>query len=470
LNTTETTIQAATPAVTATALPKKPRMTKKRIELLKKRNAALSYIQEWCSNLGFEFSRLTPAELDGFVDIYNKNDSKSVTNKALFTHFNSLPAVSSYDVEQLKSLTNVLTVTVDRATKKELDRIERNLSNYNSNIQRYERDIVNYNQYIENHKREIVRTQQTIEQTEKLASDLKSKCTVNKPIENHDKIKVTIDYLMGMIQELCETSNFYKLHELKVPNCGTLSKIEIIFSTIDVLIKDPTSVGVPAFNLGKFLISWKPFGVLGEDSDDQYIPERIDTSLLYYIKVLPFKDNVECNGYYHPHVSDGGVCWGNIQDMVAENLSFNSSYQFRASPMKAFIGLAQLLKSYNASSPYQNLMNFRLKKDPKYYLTLEQTFKEASQVALSLKGVAPVYYWNSHNADVVDKIHPASIRRYLDATGRAVSPEQIDRHSAIEVKLYAKYYMGTTFQHREFKGKMFLKLADNTYHELKTRG
>ena len=466
--TTESTITVAS-AATVTALPKKPRMTKKRIEQLKRRNIALNYIQEWCSNLGFDYALLNSSELDVFVDLFNKNiETKSIVNKALFNHFNSMPATKPFNPEKLATLTKVLTVTVDRATKKELDRIERNIKSQKQYVESNTRQIKDYSDSIEYLKRDIETKLKSIDGFENLANELKVKSAVNKPIENHDRIKKTVDYLMDMVKDLCENTSFYRLHDLTVPSCGTMAKIEIVFETSDVLIKDPSAVGTPAFNLGKFLIKWRPFEYSGEDNDN--FPDRLDHGLLSSLGVHPYKDNIECGGYYHPHVSGGGVCWGNIQDMAAENLSYDNNFQFRKSPKQVFIGLMQLLKSYNSSSPYQQLMNFRLKKDPKFYLTLEQSFRENSYATLVLPNRSTQqYYWNDANRDVVDKIHPSSIRRYLNSLGRAVSPEQTADHAAIEVKLYQKYYIGTNFQHREFKNKCFLKLNDNTYVEFKSR-
>ena len=442
----------------------KPRMTKKRIEAMKLREAALTYIQLWCTNLGFDFELLSVEKADQAIAIFHK-EGKSAVNKMLFAHFNSLPLASNCPDQLLNQLDEVLTMKVDGATRRKVQAYRRDIESKQRNIRNRENNIANYEADIQRWRGDIANWNREIQSTETVINDLKAKESVNKPIDQYETFKKTVVYLKAKIKELCDTSNFYKLHSMYVPDDGALNKLEIVLETSHVFIRDNTPA--PAFNMGKFLIKWKPFEFSGDDLDN--FPDRGSANgLCYYVLVVPFKDNVVVQGFPHPHVQEGGrVCWGSLMATANTELYYNRNFEFTGDIKSVFIGLRELLRTYNSESPYVDLMQFKLKVNPKYYLTLEQVFKEHGRKTIRFNDQFEGYGSFKIDADTLAKINKVSIVRYLNRRGGSVSPELTADHFAIDVKTYRKYYVGTNFQHKDAKNKDFIKLADNTFVEFK---
>jgi hypothetical protein len=79
---------------------------------------------------------------------------------------------------------------------------------------------------------------------------------------------------------------------------------------------------------------------------------KIDLSNLY-VSVIPYKNNISYEGYYHPHVSDmGGICWGDARGKV---VTWQSKFEL-ANIMQM---LYSLLLNYNDGNPYVHLYNFQ---------------------------------------------------------------------------------------------------------------
>lgn len=442
---------------------KKPRMTKKRIELIKKTDAATSYIQQWCVNLGYEFSLMNETTLKQMIAVFVRATAKSEVNKALYTYYNSLPPVEALTAESFKSLDESLIMKVDGKTAKAIEDQTGQIARAKSNIASHERNVRDYERALSEQKQNIDAYTKRIVDYEAKIADLRSKSKTNIPVENYDNMVKMLAQLKGFLAELVNNSNFYKVQSMEIPDDGLFYKLKIMFETTEVYIKDDTAAA--AFNLGSFLVEWKPFAYT---QDNGGAPRSGRGNGLYaYIRVLPYKNNTNYQRYYHPHVSDSHVCWGNIQEMVDNNLLYDNNYKFLGNPVLAFTGLRELLKTYNAASPYVSLMKIRLVKDPKFYLTLEQVYKEYDSVTLSLTKTweSPYYSANTNNFDYVKKINPVSIRKYLNARGGSTSPELTREHAAIQCKVYSKFYADTDIQHRDAKGKLYLKLADNTFVE-----
>jgi hypothetical protein len=76
------------------------------------------------------------------------------------------------------------------------------------------------------------------------------------------------------------------------------------------------------------------------------------------IKVLPFEDNVHSSGHIHPHIGSGGsVCWGNAEDTYVHCMD-------HCQPSKAFLALRVILTTYNSDSPYVDLHEFAVQRNP----------------------------------------------------------------------------------------------------------
>lgn len=440
---------------------KKPRMTKKRIEAIKKADAAIMYIQQYCLTLGFDFSLIPEAKVNELISIFGAKDgTKSAVNKALFVFFESLPKVEPSKATDFAQLDEVLTVKVDAASTKLIKRFEANLESNKKNIESYNAQVRDYQQAIADYSKHIEQETKSINEMQKAIDKTKAESKTNVPIKDFSQVQKAVEQLKGMVANLVNTSGFYKLHKFDIPIDGDLASLRITFETSEVYIKDTQAAA--AFNLGSFLIEWTPYGIL---KDYRNPAEAEGYSGNYqYIKVLPNKNNTKSSGYYHPHVSNMRVCWGNVQDTVGKALMFNSKYEFNYKPENAFICLRELMRSYNAASPYHSLTKFRLTKDPKFYLTFDQVFVHKGSTVLSYSAEqSGYYYWNANHIDIIKNVHPASVIKYLDADGRAVSPEFTNKHRGVEIKLYGKYYVDTDIQHREFKGKQYIKLADNSY-------
>lgn len=71
------------------------------------------------------------------------------------------------------------------------------------------------------------------------------------------------------------------------------------------------------------------------------------------MSVLPGVGNLRSGGYCHPHVSSSGeVCWGNAHDTYTRSMR-------EVDPAPAFEALWVILQSFNAESPYRDLVHFK---------------------------------------------------------------------------------------------------------------
>lgn len=76
------------------------------------------------------------------------------------------------------------------------------------------------------------------------------------------------------------------------------------------------------------------------------------------VKVFAISDSMDVDGYSHPHISNGTVCWGNAQDTVVNALmAFDI-----ASTLKV---VQTILTTYNPDSPYVEMSRFWVAQNPK---------------------------------------------------------------------------------------------------------
>lgn len=91
-----------------------------------------------------------------------------------------------------------------------------------------------------------------------------------------------------------------------------------------------------------------------------------------YVRILKGEKNMDCNGYYHPHVSSSGiVCWGNAQSTIETALEAMDVY-------KIVNTCILLLSEYNNESPYQSLAQF---KDVEEWEYISKTWMFASDLS-----------------------------------------------------------------------------------------
>lgn len=103
------------------------------------------------------------------------------------------------------------------------------------------------------------------------------------------------------------------------------------------------------------------------------------------VEVMAFQHNIKSNGYYHPHISNSRLCWGNVANAYA---LARKNYDIKT----ILDCVKNLLSNYNPDSPYERLDRFdAIVNKEKYqdvykYLTAEQ-----------LKIISPSYiaykYW-----------------------------------------------------------------------------
>lgn len=118
--------------------------------------------------------------------------------------------------------------------------------------------------------------------------------------------------------------------------------VEFIQLTDTILTwKDPAKMVNQQVNLGRFRVRLKLNGA---------------------VTIHPFSNNVEADGYYHPHIrGDGWVCWGNAADEVAR--------AFRTNDFTRILGILQVfLQEYNdgPGGPYTGIMRFIAERGKKY--------------------------------------------------------------------------------------------------------
>lgn len=130
------------------------------------------------------------------------------------------------------------------------------------------------------------------------------------------------------------TNEFFQLAKVDGDYC--------YFVTKDVVLVDPRPNGCSPVNLGKFLVKINP--------------KNFSTNS---VAIRPFFNNIDAGGYYHPHVSNGRICWGNAFEPAAKGFHERNFKQF-------FKVLFSLLSTYNYESPYKEMGRFVSEQSDRY--------------------------------------------------------------------------------------------------------
>lgn len=94
------------------------------------------------------------------------------------------------------------------------------------------------------------------------------------------------------------------------------------------------------------------------------------------VQVYKFEDNIEASdSYYHPHVdTSGGVCWGNAGPIYTK---VATSFK----PSELFNALRVILQTYNDGSPYRDIMEFALVRNPELMAAQPTAYVEEEELA-----------------------------------------------------------------------------------------
>lgn len=87
------------------------------------------------------------------------------------------------------------------------------------------------------------------------------------------------------------------------------------------------------------------------------------------VRILQEANNIDSNGYYHPHVDGSGLpCFGNIKNAINQ---MRTEYNIKG----ILLGVQQLLSNYNPESPYEKLLAFDFKARPDRYANKNRVWK-----------------------------------------------------------------------------------------------
>lgn len=450
-----------------------PRLTAKKLAELKIKNGCISYVQQACQLLDFNYSAIDDATLNALVTSYNVPvGGKGAINKALSIFFASLPKKEKITPLNANfDCLNVALVTKTDNRQKELDKVQKEIDLYTKHNLSLTNDINLYNTYILNKTTLINNNNILLTEFNDKIETIKARPIGSLKIPHHDKIQSSLESLKRSLCTLVNHSAFYNIESFSVPENGKLHLLKIVLRTNDVWLSESENLLAPKINMGSYLVTWKPFNWLCNNDEIPYDNDSADTeysesaytnflnSMSGNIKINSFKNNILIGNYIHPHVSSSDICWGNVLDQVELALVYDTNYKFNK-PENAFIVLRELLKTYNAASPYIKLMEFRRKQNPSWVKTLEQVHVHKTSKYISLDYSK---YTTYQGIVELAKINPSSIVKYLDSNCSTISPEKTSEHCYIEVKIYAVYYMGTDVQSKNEKDKLYIKCIDNTF-------
>lgn len=151
------------------------------------------------------------------------------------------------------------------------------------------------------------------------------------------------------------------------------------------------------------------------------------------LQVIQHDDNLEHDGYFHPHVSGGNVCWGNAAEAYAEAMR-------NYTPSKIIPALRTILTHYNDGSPYTAIHNFAVVRDPNMFKDKEKVYVEWDNTAWIRDSDLPSYFDYS---------------RYERETRNEDDEDYMERR----VTVFVQEYEGT--QVRVPHTGYFLRLGDN---------
>lgn len=209
---------------------------------------------------------------------------------------------------------------------------------------------------------------------------------------------------------------FWTLHDVRAEAIEFLSNNVILTHKNDQQGVDMT------VNFGVFKLVWTP--------------------LTSSVRLRPFVDTLNLNGYAHPHVNeDGSVCWGNAGSALVESL--------RKYDVKAMLALAySLLHTYNPNSPYVRLEEFYLLQNPK-----------------EMQGETVMH--SDYRAWVSERHLPASLPDHTDERETGNEREDADGDYTMEMEYYVRIYQ--TFNKKymvAIDDKYYVRAQNNRYMEI----
>ena len=265
-----------------------------KIEDLRKRNAqinAVKYIKTLAS-----MSNTNIMHWD-ILALFDKGDAllteRSSINKVFFSYRENAPANPTSVTED--KYAKLLRLTTNRARYSCNDLLERAVSKKREAIRYYDDYYLRYlkeaNGYMRRYQAMQGYTPNYAEEIEKLCSD-----------------------------------GFYQLHEVTDDSIVFHTVNDIILVHIDARHGVKRSVNLGMFSIGYNLLNSR-------------------------VRVVGIANNINANGYCHPHVSSNNICFGELQPEAHDYIASGNLTQTMLIVQKA-------LSTYNDDSPYRSLLQF----------------------------------------------------------------------------------------------------------------
>ncbi len=322
-----------------------------------------TWLMELASNIGVNTKDIPPEVLDSILVC----DSKNWVNRKFFAWYQARAAqtpqsFSPYETQLFKEIVGVKNSAAYTNAKRDLD----------SNLYRCTDYMKNAQQYLT------------------MAADNRAKIM---ELEKKDGVDLTEEILK------ITSSGWYTFSSelTKAYNEANPTQKALVFLTSKVVAKFYNKkAGIELdVNLGTFEVMYKP------TKND--------------LRVHQHEDNLIVDRIYHPHVdSSGSVCWGNAQQTYVQSMQ-------NLEPSKAFLALQVILTNYNDESPFRDLFDFAVIRDPKILEGRPEVFAS----------------YDTSGAWFLDDDISPSISGRIDTT---TDDDGCDR---VLMRLYRKVYQGT---------------------------
>lgn len=444
---------------------KRPRTTSKMLAELRRTKPCIDYVNQYCINLGYDASAITKEQMELFIAEYNKPDMKKGTiNKMVNTYFDSLPKR-----EKINALSPIFKTLDNMLYDQRRSRVFA-IEYHKNTIVEFEKQLESEpNGYMRNvYTARISTARKDLELAEGLTNEYVK-------LADYNQREIAFSQIKRAVCSLINNGTFYT--DVEVLNHGShrLGDLSIVLTTKDIWLQEYENPSAPKINMGSFKVEWWPFAWLSDyddvpdpdcddyDEDSDYSMFNFREKLLESVRVLPNKNNIHSEGYIHPHICNGSVCWGNIYDSTIDRLEYNSDLKFLGNIEEAFKGLALLLKTYNAGSPYHKLVHFRIAQNPSYLKLVPVVMEYRGSESIFSVSPEHTAYQQLPKGLTLQDLNKVSIIKYLDANTKTTSPERPDSHAYVKVKLYQKYHQGLNNRPRGESKKYYIKLKDNSF-------
>lgn len=272
---------------------------------------AEAWVHHLCSQTGVRVEDLTGTLHEQLIALPNKHE----VNKLFFQYSESLLKPDVLGPDDIELFNELATIS--------------DTPRYNS-----------IKEGIESLQRQIARRHMEIAD---MASNLISNVRDLRLMKERDEVLLAPD-----IEKILK-DGWYKYDRAKTIDWNNSNQdrwISVWFTTPDVVITHHNkAAGIDMkVNLGSFAI--------------QYAPRAGKIRVFPNNRNLFVDEDEGEQGFYHPHVyHDGEVCWGNAGAVYSAAIS-------NMTPSKALPALRTLLQTYNDESPYRDLIDFAIQKDP----------------------------------------------------------------------------------------------------------